>query len=139
MSTDYVELLQQDEVWVDAKGQEHRLEDMDWKHRSNLIPFLRRSAKELYLASFFRASHSDLMMIEDPSDGVASAQDRLMAPFYHHPDPEDWLERTPLMRRLTELEKGIPFYKRQILAARNAAYEIATGYKKARLAPRIDP
>jgi hypothetical protein len=82
-----------------------RLGEMDRHHRANLIPFLRRSAEALRLAA--------------GAPGPA----------------EDWLERTPLMRRLTELERGRPIEERKETARRNAEYEAETGYEKIVLLP----
>lgn len=109
-------ILDQDEVWVDGAGQSHRLEEMDRHHRANLIPFLRRSAVTLYIDALRRgvtfAGHDD-------REGQSIA--------------ESWLEQTPLMRRLVELEQGRPIEERRATFDRNQAFEAETGYVKARL------
>jgi hypothetical protein len=97
--------LDQDEVWVNAEGV-HRLEEMDPDHRSNLIPFLRRSAVAL-------AAWCDLEL------SPAEAQ--------------DWLAAKPLMQRLTELEAGRSIDDRLGTHERNVAHEVATGYVKQRI------
>lgn len=98
--------LDQAEVWVDGQ----RLEDMDRHHRANLIPFLRRSALALYADTFD--------VDPDPAG---------------QPEAEEWLELTPLMRRLVELEAGRPIEERRETFERNRRYEEATGYRKVRL------
>lgn len=110
MATMLPEILQQDEVWVDATGRELLLDAMDRHHRANLIPFLRGNVCLLY------GSHYDL-----PSAAFTNAE------------AEDWLEQTPLMRRLVELERGRPITDRALTAARNAIHEARTGYRKVRL------
>jgi len=98
--------LANDETWTDALGTTTRLEDMDPDHRANLIPFLRRNVIGLYLRY---------------GGGTPVAGRNGL---------EDWLESTPLMRRLTAMEKGRTIEERQATAERNRAYEKATGYVK---------
>lgn len=121
--------LAQDQRWVDGQ----LIEEMDWKHRANLIPFLRRNAEALYWSAFFDYNRSSLALVEDPSEGVAAAQAQAEAPFYL--EPEDWLEQTPLMQKLVSYEQGRPFAERAFLHATNKAYEVATGYNKIVLVP----
>lgn len=123
--------LFQAEVWVDAAGVEHRLEAMDRHHRANLIPFLRGNARTLQRAAEVAYFRSALAMVGNPSDGVADAQDAIEAMF--EIPAEDWLEQTPLMRRLVELEAGRPIEQRLITRIRNKAHEARTGYRKVRL------
>lgn len=124
-------ILQQDEVWVTADGRELRLEEMDAGHRSNLIPFLRGNARTLQAAAreAFYATTPD-PYFDDLSDGVANALARMEA--YFDTPAEEWLEWTPLMRRLVALEQGIPYLTRMRWAAENKAYELTHGYKKVR-------
>lgn len=117
-------VLQQDELWVDGQ----RIEDMDWKHRSNLVSFLRRSASTLQAASYLAYLHSCPGYVEDPSDSVASVQAHIEASFWW--ESEDWLEATPLMQKLVSLERNWPWTQRVLLVMRNRAYEIITGYRK---------
>lgn len=107
MRPQVVELLHQAEVWIDATFSVHRLDTMDPHHRSNLIPFLRGNKRTLFC------------LVHDVVPDAQTA--------------EEWLESTPLMRRLVELEAGRPIDDRRATAERNAAYERATGYQKVRL------
>jgi hypothetical protein len=102
------EVLDQDQVWIHGEA----LEDMDPHHRRNLIPFLRGNKQRLYLRA-----HPD-RPVGTPQALSANA--------------EEWLARTPLMRRLCELEAGRPIDERRATAERNAAFEKATGYRKVR-------
>lgn len=94
--------LLQDDVWI--RGE--RLEEMDRHHRANLIPFLRRNRVVLYAAmhDVTRDEFTDL-------------------------EAEEWLEATPLMRRLCALEAGRPIDDRRATHERNKAYEADTGYQ----------
>jgi hypothetical protein len=124
-------LLGQDRVWVDARGMTHDLKAMDPKHRSNLIPFLRGNAERLQREAEDEYYASSLAAVGDPSDGVDMAQLQMEASF--DAPAEDWLERTLLMRRLVELEQGIPLLTRKRWALENKAYEVTHGYKKVRV------
>lgn len=97
------EVLGQSERWIGGQA----LDEMDRHHRANLIPFLRRNALALYAATFG--------VDADPAG---------------QPEAEEWLEQTPLMRRLVELEQGRPIEERRETHERNQAYEAATGYRK---------
>lgn len=95
--------LGQDRVWI--RGE--RLADMDRHHRANLIPFLRRNRVVLYSAVH----------------GVPGEE-------FDAEQAEEWLEATPLMRRLVELEQGRPIDERRETHVRNQSYEAETGYQK---------
>lgn len=101
------DLLQQNVVWQAPGGVLHDLRTMDANYRSNLIPFLRGNA--MTVATMCGAETSGRQ------------------------EAEEWLEQTPLMRRLCELERGRPLEERRATAERNRAYEEATGYQKVRL------
>lgn len=79
-----VDVLQQTEVWVDGAQHTHHLDHMDPDHRASLIPLLRGCA----LALGRRCG------LDTPEPDTALA--------------EAWLESTPLMRRLVQLEQERP-------------------------------
>lgn len=124
------ELLNQDKVWIDRFERVHVLDEMDPKYRSNIIPFLRGNANALQRAAEAEYYGSALASVHDPSDGVADAMDEMEGSFLA--PAEEWLEQTPLMRRLVALEQGIPLMVRKRWAIENKAYEIRHGYKKVR-------
>lgn len=101
-------VLDQAEVWVNSRGV-HRLDAMDPDHRANLIPFLRGNARTLF--ALYNGVHPE---------AVTGHQ------------AEEWLQQTPLMRRLCELEAGRPIEDRQATHERNQRYEAETGYQKVR-------
>lgn len=106
-------LLGQSDIWIDGAGAVHQLDEMDRHHRANLIPFLRGNVLALYIAA-----HPD-----GPGEDV---NDRGSL--------EEWLEATPLMRRLVELEQDRPLDERSETDTRNREFEAATGYQKVRTA-----
>lgn len=106
------EILNQDCVWVDRHGEEHLLDEMEPSYRANLIPFLRGNVCTLY-----RLCHRGVSEL----DGSLSPQ-----------ACEEWLVHTPLMRRLLELVRQMPFEERQKIHEANRAYEELTGYQKVR-------
>lgn len=122
-------VLEQDQVWVNGE----RLDEMDRHHRANLIPFLRGNARTLQRMAERIYWGSSLAAVDwlEASDGVAGAQAEAEAQFELPAD--DWLERTPLMRRLVELEAGRPIDERRETFERNQEFERATGYQKVRL------
>jgi hypothetical protein len=102
---------------------------MDRHHRANLIPFLRRNVSTLYARTMLAHSAETVGCRYDDERHAVD----LRWGWRGGEIPEDWLEQTPLMRRLTELEAGRPFLERKATAVRNALYEAATGYRKVRL------
>lgn len=101
------EIMQQAKVWRTREGVDVALEEMDADHRANLIPMLRRIAAPLYLScTLAKYDHA-----EERGEVPVTA--------------EEWLEATPLMRRLVELEQGRPFEERRATHERNLAYEAA--------------
>lgn len=114
-----IDLLHQTEIWIDVAGNRFELATMDRHHRANLIPFLRGNAQTLQRAAAFRHWRSPVA-----AQHGGDAQFAMPA--------EDWLEQTPLMRRLVELEAGRPIEDRKLTDDRNRAYEAATGYVKVR-------
>lgn len=112
-----VRLLDQDEVWLRGVP----LTELSEDHRANLVPFLRGNAKRLQRLAWALEVYGR-PDVEDASDDVWMAK----------LDPQEWLATTPLMRRLLEFERVRPVWRRRLTAARNRAYELATGYVKVR-------
>jgi hypothetical protein len=101
---------------------------MDRHHRANLLPYLRRNAARLQAAAV-QTYQSSLGLVDDPGDGVWSAQQAIEAEL--ELEPEDWLERKPLVRKIVALEADRPVHERAATAMRNMAYELRhTGYRK---------
>lgn len=98
--TDKMSLMNQDTWWVDKRGRVHELATMDPRHRANLLPFLRRNAWHYNSQCWFE--HMRYAPTGHMSDGVADAMDAIE--FELGLDPEEWLERTPLMTKLREYE-----------------------------------
>ncbi len=84
-------LLHQDKIWIDIEGRERRLEDMDVHHRANITALLHRRANTL----------QHLCYLDDPLLLVAAQQ---VAERDYSSDPNEWLDSTPLLRRLAEMD-----------------------------------
>lgn len=100
-------LLQQTKIWVDKHGEVHDLETMNIHHRAGLIGFLRRRATWYWHAHFL-----DLLTRPEMGDD-----------FLGQSNPQAWMECTPLMRRLVELDQRTPVQK-LATRLRNRAYPL---------------
>lgn len=85
----FLDLLNQDEVWIDRAGERHRIDSMDRHHRHHVIGFLHRHARQLQWAWYMRPTW---MFAPDEVADQVDADFRL--------PPADWLDRQPLLRAL---------------------------------------
>ena len=77
--------LIQDEVWLDAEGRVHRIEDMRTGHIVNSVAYVQRRAAEIEtLAAVGRALDGDLVLDE---------------PRWSAAEPMRWLNGLPAMRK----------------------------------------
>lgn len=85
------------EFWTDREGRSWRLTDMSHSHKVNVLRWLERHAVSLEWAdalealAFMETMNSDDMGMDAIVDGLAART------------PEEWLESTPLVRRLRRL------------------------------------
>jgi hypothetical protein len=103
-----VDRLFQDEIWVSWEGQNGSrtllpigLEEMSQRHRENVMTVLiSKSASLKY--------QYEKNLIEGPQprgDAASDAYDAAMQQLWDQ-DPEEWMEATPLYKRLAELENA---------------------------------
>ena len=95
-------VFDQDKWWVDHLGRPHRLEEMSAGYRRAVCHYLRRLAPSLHAAMALR----EVLEACDAADGSISWVDiasELGLPTIGSHDPWQWLESTPLFRRLTRL------------------------------------
>lgn len=97
-------ILDQSEYWVDAHGVRQQLDDMSPSYRANLLNFIRRRAQHFQSQGWLE--YLSAGWPEDPSDGVWSAM--VTAEAELDGTPTEWIERTPLVCRLVELERVGP-------------------------------
>lgn len=97
--------LNQNKIWISEPGQVFRLEEITPTHRHNLINWLRVRADNLEfyysMGEYWGMPHgdySDDFWPEMLQDECLRDQEIRMK------DPQAWLETTPLMKRLLELE-----------------------------------
>jgi hypothetical protein len=112
-----INVLYQDEVWVDIRGNVKYLTDMDAGHRINTLLFLECRAVKFHRWACDLALFDAMVAFgrdEDNFEGW-TANDPIFE------DPDRWLARQPLVRRLAELvelDLSRPFAE-QRLRARN--------------------
>jgi hypothetical protein len=97
-------VFEQDVYWVDIKGEPHMIEEMSSDYRINVIMFLRDNNDYFFHATFLRKAtevvcsalegetHSELFPWLVGGDTIFDLT------------PKEWLESTPLMRKLLRLE-----------------------------------
>lgn len=100
--TDMLDLrvFDQDVWWVDRLGEPHLIEDMCDDYLANVIAHLEESVVSFYYGSLQRSLGQmigDVLLGRVNADLVASAAG---APGMEELTPTEWLEGTPLMRRL---------------------------------------
>lgn len=116
-----IDLLDQDEIWIDKYGKQHDLETMNQHHRAMIVPFLRKRADRLHYLALQDYMYSGLGNVDNPSDGVWMAQ--LSTEAELDLPAKEWLERTPLMIRLIELDDRSKL-DRMITVLRNKTWPI---------------
>lgn len=93
-----LDYLHQNKEWIDRSGKRWKLEDMESSHRSNLLAFLRQRALSLAFKDTMLEEISPLAPGGDMAlDAMYEAQD------WRLQNPKEWLEQTPLVKRLVEL------------------------------------
>lgn len=92
-------IARQDEWWLTGDGRWVRVDDMDADHRRNLLALLRRNARQLHMAY-----GTWLMTGPEPSgDAARDAYEHVIA-VHELATPDEWLEDTPLVRKLSTLQ-----------------------------------
>ncbi|ARF58349.1 tetratricopeptide repeat protein [Streptomyces gilvosporeus] len=91
MEEHYVTLLNQDEVWQDAKDRRHRLDDMEPRYCGNVLGFLLRQADDIFATLV---------------DGLAASSEALGR--WEGEDAGAWLARQPLAVALRRRSEGKP-------------------------------
>jgi hypothetical protein len=99
-------LLDQKEIWVDRQGVSHKVAEMDPRYAGNVVRFLERQAEGI-------ADRYCFAMLSVPlPDGGTEAYDIVTSDFERTmdevlDDSRSWLQRTPLVRALTERAKAV--------------------------------
>lgn len=93
-------VFEQDLYWVDRYGTPHRLEEMSDQYRRAVISFLLESAAHFHFGQVLRAELGKLIdALDGTPNGDALGEAVGMLPV-RAMEPQQWLESTPLMRRL---------------------------------------
>jgi hypothetical protein len=91
--------LEQDEVWVDADLNTHRLEDLTPRHRGAILRWLERRAEDLQTSD-------GLSLLSGPMPSGDAACDLFDAGMRElaEQDSAEWLAEQPLVQRLRALD-----------------------------------
>lgn len=92
--------LDQAETWTSNDGREQRIEEMDPRHRRNVINWLVRNAEGL-------KAGEEMLMCTGPQpsgDAACDAFDGELSRLMEM-DAQDWLDAKPLMRRLRKVQR----------------------------------
>lgn len=89
-------LLNQEKTWVDAEGTAWLLEEMDPRHRLNVLNLLTRSRASLAMREAIEHLAGPLAARGD----IAAADE---ADYLAERDVDEWFNRLPLIRRLRAL------------------------------------
>lgn len=92
-----IELLMQDDVWVDGNGVTHRVETMDLRHCRNVHALLLRNAASLVHSAEASAMAGPMLYGDVARDGFNGVLDELDQATM---DPEAWVRQQPLMEAL---------------------------------------
>jgi hypothetical protein len=123
-------LFNQDQVWVDANGNHHQIDEMSVRYKANVVGFIERRAKTLGMGYALDEIAAIFAPIGREVIGVDGGQEILGAVVYGGPrgemacdalesamaeddhrreqDPIGWIRDTKLMRRLiSDVEQGL--------------------------------
>lgn len=95
--------FEQDQVWVDAHGEEWDIDRLETSHLLHIIPFLERKAHRIaYLHGLGAAQSVDGPLGPSPGSQAEEEVERLLQEVWElqQRDPLKWLRSTPLMKRL---------------------------------------
>lgn len=98
-------VFDQDVWWVDRLGQPHLITEMSSEYVINVIAHLEENGRYFYFGTMRRAF---IQMLGDAYYGKANGEviaEALGAPSLSDVTPIDWLEATPLMRRLRSIAR----------------------------------
>ncbi|WP_160010049.1 hypothetical protein [Nocardioides sp. AX2bis] len=94
-------VFDQDQWWVDRTGTPHLLQDMSVEYLGNVIEFLLEHRDGFYadtIRRWFVQSLGDQLLFDEPGGELLAAV--AGGPDWDEVAPEEWLESTPLMRKL---------------------------------------
>lgn len=96
-------VFDQDVYWVNIRGEGFRLEEMSAEYKSNVIAFLMENAEYFHAHAALRAAAETVVAAMEGKIHAELILQELGMPRIDELDPLDWLEATPLMRRLRAL------------------------------------
>lgn len=97
-------VFEQDTYWVNVKGEPFLLTEMDSAYRLNVIGFLYDHVEYFHMNAAMREAIGMALSLEEGNPDGALLAHVLGAPAIAELESKDWLESTPLMRKLKALE-----------------------------------
>ncbi|WP_147312435.1 hypothetical protein [Thermomonospora umbrina] len=96
---DPVDLLEQDQVWCDREGAEHRISDMEPRYCRNVVRFLLRQAEAIVISAGLDMANVRMPDVDTEAYwSVERGMQTEMAEMTN--DPVAWLLSTPLLTAL---------------------------------------
>lgn len=101
----WTDLLDQDQVWRDANGTFHRLDDMQPDYCARVRSFILRQAEHVHTQLLWEMTTGPQPSAEVASDCFAREYDMIEA---EGDNPEAWLEKHDLLIALKHRSEGLP-------------------------------
>lgn len=98
-------VFEQDIYWVNAQGNPFRLDEMSQEYRLNVINFLFNEAEYLYVSMVKKYAVELLIQLKESGTGSLDSENPVFvaAMTMNEQNPVEWLNSTPLIRRLSAL------------------------------------
>ncbi|AXH66350.1 hypothetical protein SEA_SATIS_191 [Streptomyces phage Satis] len=98
-----IELLGQEDVWVDTNGTTHRLQDMDRRYCENVYGYLLRNSRALAEQTYHRVAGGPQPNGEMACDAVDAILEELLDAIENS---DRWMMERPLMQALARRIEG---------------------------------
>jgi hypothetical protein len=100
-----IRVFEQDVYWVNTHGEPFRLDEMSHEYRLNVINFLFNDAEHMYVSMLKKYAIEIIGEVQKSETGTLPLDHPLMvaATSLNEKNPVEWLNSTPLVKRLSEL------------------------------------
>lgn len=100
-----IRVFEQDVYWVNTQGEPFRLDEMSHEYRLNVINFLFNDAEHMYITMLKKYALTIIREVQKSGTGPLPLDHPLMvaAVSLNEKNPVEWLNSTPLVKRLSEL------------------------------------
>lgn len=100
-----IRVFEQAVYWVNTQGEPFRLDEMSHEYRLNVINFLFNDAEHMYITMLKKYALTIIREVQKSETGTLPLDHPLMAAAVslNEKNPVEWLNSTPLVKRLSEL------------------------------------